>query len=107
MRKSAIEQAFGYIAKLNGVPQWETEHRFHPDRKWRFDFAWPEFKVALECEGGVYTHGRHTRGTGFTKDCEKYSTAAAMGWRVLRFTGEQIHREPKLWVRLLMEALEV
>src|SRR5687768_16750315 len=30
-----------------------------PARRWRFDFAWPELKVAVECDGGTFTGGRH------------------------------------------------
>lgn len=48
--------------------------------------AWPDKKVALECEGGIWIQGRHNRGMGFLKDCEKYNTAVLMGWRVLRYT---------------------
>lgn len=69
-----------------GVPEPTTEHRFHPKRKWRFDFAWPDVRLALEVEGGVWTGGRHTRGSGFLGDVEKYNAAAVMGWRVLRCT---------------------
>ena len=69
-----------------GVPEPATEHRFHPKRKWRFDFAWPDVRLALEVEGGVWTGGRHTRGSGFLGDVEKYNAAAVMGWRVLRCT---------------------
>jgi hypothetical protein len=69
-----------------GLPAPVAEHRFHVERKWRFDYAWPVLKIALEVEGGVWTNGRHTRGAGFLKDCEKYNAAAVMGWRVLRVT---------------------
>jgi very-short-patch-repair endonuclease len=62
---------------------------FCPGRKWRFDFSWPEFMVAVEVEGGVYG-GRHTRPEGFTRDTEKYNVATKMGWRVYRFPGAQI-----------------
>ena len=68
----------------------KQEYRFHPVRRWRFDFAWPEFKVALEAEGGTYGKGRHVRPTGFEKDCEKYNEATLMGWRVYRFTSKMI-----------------
>ena len=68
------------------LPAPVTEHRFHPSRKWRFDYAWPDAKVALEVEGGVWTGGRHTSSAGFLKDMEKYNAAARLGWRVLRCT---------------------
>jgi very-short-patch-repair endonuclease len=71
-------------------PAWVEEHRFHPTRKWRFDFAWPANRLACEVEGGTWIHGRHTRGAGFTADCEKYNEAAADGWTVIRVTAEQI-----------------
>ncbi len=67
-----------------GLPEPVLEHRFHSVRRWRMDFAWPDHKVALEVEGGVYSGGRHTRGKGFEADMVKYSTAASMGWLVLR-----------------------
>lgn len=60
------------------------EHRFHPTRKWRFDYAIPEHKIAIEVEGGVWTGGRHISPKGFLGDVEKYNTATVMGWKVLR-----------------------
>ena len=68
----------------SGIPRPVAEYRFHDSRKLRFDFAWPEHRVALEIEGGVWTGGRHTRGSGFVGDLEKYSEAAALGWRIIR-----------------------
>jgi len=62
------------------------EYRFHQDRRWRFDFAWPEQMVAVEVEGAVWIHGRHSRGTGMQADMEKYNSAVLMGWRVFRFS---------------------
>ena len=62
------------------------EYRFHPDRKWRFDFAFPELKLAIEYEGLPLQveKSRHTTVTGFAGDCEKYSEAAILGWRIIR-----------------------
>ena len=65
---------------------WTHEYRFHPVRRWRFDHANPEYKVAIEYEGGIWTGGRHTRGTGYKNDCDKYNAAQVLGWRVLRYT---------------------
>lgn len=84
-RKSAREQAqFCMMMLRHDLPAPEVEYRFAPDRKWRCDYAWPDCKVALEVEGGVWTGGRHTRGSGFVKDMEKYNRAALMGWRVVK-----------------------
>lgn len=66
------------------------EMRFHPKRMWRFDYAIPEHRIAIEVEGGVWTGGRHTRPKGFLGDIEKYNTATVMGWRLLRTTPEEL-----------------
>lgn len=66
------------------------EYQFHPKRKWRFDYAIPDHKIALEVEGGVWTQGRHVRPQGFLGDIEKYNTATLMGWRVFRTTPDSL-----------------
>lgn len=60
------------------------EYRFHPIRRWKFDWAIPSHKICFEEEGGAWSGGRHTRGAGFIADMEKYNTATAMGWRLIR-----------------------
>lgn len=59
---------------------------FGKPRKWRFDYAIPEHKIAIEIEGGHWSGGRHNTGAGFVKDMEKYNAAAMLGWRVIRCT---------------------
>ena len=76
------------VAEKFGVSV-EFEYRFHPIRRWRFDAAYPERGVAVELDGGTFTFGRHTRGAGFEKDCEKINEAQILGWRVFRFTTRQ------------------
>jgi hypothetical protein len=66
------------------------EYRFHPTRRWRFDYAWPLHMLALEVDGGVWTQGRHTRGQGAIDDMEKASEAAILGWRLLYCTPDQL-----------------
>ena len=90
MSESTLERALRIRLEKAGIEGYERECRFDPVRKWRMDFAWPHRKLAVECEGGVRKGGRHTSSEGFTADCEKYNAAAIAGWRVLRFTAEQI-----------------
>lgn len=66
------------------------EYKFHPTRKWRIDFAWPEVKLAVEIEGAVWVQGRHTRGSGFVKDIEKYNALTELGWSLLRYPSGKI-----------------
>src|SRR5579859_6800715 len=78
------------------------------ERKWKFDFAisggWNHY-VAIEIEGGAFIQGRHTRGAGFIKDMEKYNHAALLGWRVLRFTPQQVLKgEAIAFIRKVLDA---
>lgn len=77
---------------------------FHPSRKWRFDYAIPDHRIALEVEGGVWTRGRHTRPQGFLGDIDKYNQATLLGWRVFRTTPAQLLRTSTL--ELLRKAIE-
>lgn len=79
-----------HLMALATCQPFEREYKFHPSRKWRFDFAWPAVYVAAEVEGGLWIKGRHNRAEGFRKDCEKYNEAVLHGWRVLRFTPEMV-----------------
>ena len=66
-----------------GIPTPELEARFHPQRKWRWDFSWPSEKLALEVQGGIWIAGGHNRGAKMCKEHEKRNAAAVLGWRIL------------------------
>lgn len=67
------------------------EYKFHPTRRWRFDYAFIDSKVAIEIDGGVWISGRHNRASGYVKDMEKFNQAAMLGWRVLKFKPDEIN----------------
>lgn len=92
-----------FLCRAAGLPEPSTELRFHPTRKWRFDFAWLDRRLAVEVDGGAFIQGRHTRGVGYERDCEKLNAAALLGWRVLRFTTGMVEDGRALAV--LQEAL--
>ena len=68
----------------------ETEHRFHPPRRWRWDYCIPSLMLAIEYHGGIYSGGRHTRGIGFEKDREKMNVGQLDGWTILELTKEMV-----------------
>lgn len=79
----------GYC-KSQGLPEPVAEHRFHQERRFRFDYAFLSEKIALEVEGGIFSNGRHVRGKGYAQDMTKYNLAASLGWTVLRIQPNQL-----------------
>jgi very-short-patch-repair endonuclease len=83
-------QIFMQFCTAMGLSAPVAELQFEPLRRWRFDYSWPEAKIALEVEGGIWSGGRHTRGKGFIGDMAKYNHAARLGWRVLRVQPKEL-----------------
>jgi very-short-patch-repair endonuclease len=102
--KSKFEGQFriAWRALTDGAPPPEQEYQFHPQRKWRFDFAWPVQLVAVEIDGGQWRPrgGRHNRDS----DREKLNAAAVLGWRVLRYSGSMLD-DPTSVVNEVLAAL--
>jgi len=86
------------------APTFEREYVFHPTRKWRFDFAFPFQKIAVEVEGNAWSvkgGGRHMQ----DGDLEKYNAAAKLGWRVFRFSPKMLKDDPAQAVRLVLDTV--
>lgn len=94
---SKAEELFSFQARLLNLPEPLREYRFSEMtlRRWRFDFAWPDLKIAVEIEGLTYygknpdgssKTGRHQTARGYQEDLEKYNQAIIENWRVLRFS---------------------
>lgn len=101
---SAIEEQFAEQLTAAELDEpWIREHRFAPPRRWRFDFAWPEQRIALEIDGGLYVYGAHNRGAAIEAAYEKRNVAETYGWRVLTVSAHQVKDgRALLWVRQLM-----
>lgn len=81
------------------------EFRFDQQRKWRFDFCIIKVRLAAEIEGAIWTQGRHTRGKGYQGDLEKYNSALVLGWRVFRFSTQDVLKgEARHFLNLWREA---
>jgi len=87
---SSPEERFLALWQMLTRTPLEREYRFHHARKWRFDFAHPATRIGIEIEGGTWVQGRHNRPQGFAADCEKYNSAAELGWRLFRLTPDMI-----------------
>lgn len=106
-----------FIPTLKGLklPEPVREYRFC-ERRWKIDYAWPNYKLAVEVEGGAFSRpvicptckkpvrkklknggsyqicegGRHNS-SGFIKDMEKYNNLVLNGFQLFRFTPKQIN----------------
>lgn len=96
------------------LPRPVPEYEFHPHRKWRFDYAWPPQKIAIEVDGGIWRGygkgskntkaGAHSHPTAILRDMEKGNAAVLLGWRVLRFVPEELHHALPALQQLFGEA---
>jgi very-short-patch-repair endonuclease len=101
--KDKLSQQFVRLWELCRGPALVTELRFHPDRRWRFDFAHEASKVAIEINGGIWSNGRHVRGTGYLRDREKINAAQALGWKVFELGTGQVTLDN---VQLIIEVID-
>jgi hypothetical protein len=83
-KSSKLERRFELLWRILNGPELVREFQFHPERKWRVDFAHIPSRTLIEIEGGIWIQGRHNRGAGFITDIGKYNEATFSGWRVFR-----------------------
>lgn len=96
----------------NNAPAPEREYRFC-DRLYRFDFAWPIVKLAVEIDGGNHqvrysnrmgryvAIGRHVQ----ESDAEKCNLAIELGWSILHYTPAMLRKAPTQCVEQVCAAL--
>lgn len=84
--------AFVWAIEQVGLPKPQREFRFHPLRKFRADFAWPDHMILLEVDGGLWQKGGtgHSHPMHIKRDMEKQNAAALLGYRTLRYMPEQL-----------------
>jgi very-short-patch-repair endonuclease len=100
---SDLEDLLAQHIQYAGLPTPEREYRFAPPRRYRADFAYPEQKILVEVQGGIYTRGAHSRGVGLERDYEKLNLAQLNGFRVFQFSRKMI--ESGVAVNMIEEVL--
>lgn len=96
--------------------EWTPEFVFLPDRKFRFDYALPALRIAVEVDGGnrkaVVRRRKDGRYYGVVVgahtqegDYWKRAHAAASGWLVFAFTPQMLQNDPLAAVSLVCDAI--
>jgi very-short-patch-repair endonuclease len=98
--RSEAEERLAEALAADAIPGWDLtrEYRFHPERRWRFDFAFPSVKLAVEVDGRGHFRGK------MSTDYDKQNEATRLGWRVLRFQSGQ-KRKATEWAAFIREVL--
>jgi very-short-patch-repair endonuclease len=102
---SDLEASFDTHWRILGGPLLTPEHAFAPPRKWRFDRAHLMARVCIELDGGTHNGGRHVRGEGYAKDCEKLNAATAQGWAVFRLTSDMLRDDPEAHLQPIIDKI--
>jgi hypothetical protein len=108
-KSDVLHDRFSFACRTRLLPAFKTELMFAKEamgRRWKFDFAWPEYMLAVEIEGLVMrqlyelprpgaqrvlvVYGRHATALGIKEDMVKYNAAIELGWFVLRFEQDAI-----------------
>lgn len=95
-----------YWDMLGDGTAYETDYKGLKPRKFEFDIAFVDCRVAVEVDGGIWTSGRHTRGAGYTNDCIKNNLAITKGWVVFRFTPDMLKNDPATCIRQVLSVIE-
>lgn len=86
------EQEFLTKLKFLKIPEPVKQYRIPGKRRFLYDFAYPEYKITVEIQGGTWMRHKsgHTSGVGVRRDCEKHNYAILNGWTPLAFTSDMI-----------------
>lgn len=96
MKESKHEAALRAAIEAHGpdlIP-YEREVAAIPGRRFRFDFAWPAERVAVEIQGGTFAAGRSAHsGASIRRDHEKHNLATIEGWTLLYFNARDMTKK--------------
>jgi len=98
---SALERAGSRLLADEVVEVWTTEYPIPRSSNRRFDVAFPNRRVAIEWDSRRW----HTLAKAFESDRQRDAEALAHGWRILRFTWNDVHDRPRYVVDTLKAVL--
>jgi hypothetical protein len=92
MSQSKLESRFAHLwAARYPEIDLSSEYKFHPDRKYRLDFAHLPSQVGIEIQGGLFmAKSGHSSIHGMLRDCRKTLLAASVGWLIVPLVAPQL-----------------
>ena len=88
--RSPEEDALAFQLTAVGLTGFERQHRYAKPRKLAADFAWPESRLLVEVQGGIWGRKAHGSITGILADIDRLNAATLAGWRLLRVTPDMV-----------------
>ena len=99
-RPSHLEETLAFQIRASALPQPLREYKAMADRRFRWDFAWPDHRLLVEVQGGIWLKSGHSSGGGITRDCTKLNLATLAGWHTFQVTKDHIESgEALLWIK--------
>jgi very-short-patch-repair endonuclease len=100
--ESTLEAKVWLLIRRSGLPLPKRQCWVSlPGGRYRLDFAWPERRIGLECDGWEH----HGAKSAFAPDRARLAEFGAARWRVLPVTWHAVTREPARVERWLRDAL--
>ena len=118
--QSSLEAAFDEWMIVERITGYVRQHRFHPEREWALDVAWPEYHFGIELDGltrwgtvrrkkdgrEVIALGGHQSADGIIRDAEKMAHAILLGWTILRVPGPWVaDGDRRIWNPLVLQVI--
>ena len=91
-RTNAWENAMARLLASNDLPRPVRQHKVVVGSAvYYLDFAWPEHKVAVECDSVL----AHSSGPAFRYDLDRQHDCESLGWTFKRFVPSQLRDDPQ------------
>jgi hypothetical protein len=101
--RSDLELLFLRVCERAGLPQPEVNVTLYPGgRRTMPDFLWRDAGLIVEADSRRF----HDTDSAFQSDREREQCLQLAGWRVSRWTWEQVEREPRRLVKTIRGLLE-
>lgn len=100
---SVLESVLRVVLLEAGLPAPRTQHEIRQGGRLvaRVDFCWPAERLVVEADGFAF----HSDRAAYRKDRERLNELALLGWRVLRFTWEDVMGRPEHVVGTVLRCL--